>query len=216
MIAGPGNLSHQHIILLILFVKSVITLNRKSKSEPKRPKTLRLDPSTTTLRHHPSKTNISRRNPPSPKLPHTRLVNRSILLPPRALKPTRSILGKSEPRILHNVASLVLGLCRLAPEIRVRAEQHRQLCAVVGAEPGRGRDVCEVAGVLVAVSGEAGLLAQAAGFRDWAEEGREQGGFGEGWVWAGRLVGGEGHAVLRVGADYGGLVWSVSGFDQVG
>ena len=136
-------------------------------------------PSTTTLRHQLSKTDIFSRDPTSTKLSDTRLINRSILHPPSTFQPLRPIFRKSEPRILHSMASRVLSLCRLASEIRVRVKQHRQLRTVESTEPWGGSKVGPVTGVLVAVSGEAGLLTQAAGFSSWAEEGGKKADFGK-------------------------------------
>ena len=145
------------IIRLQVFIKLVITLRFAKKN--KNQKILLFNPSTTTLRRHPSKTNILNRHSIGAELPDIRLVY-SILAPSSALQTLRPVLRKSEPRILHHMASRVLSLCRLAsPEVRVRAEQHREFCAVESAHPGFGGEVCPVAGVFVAVSGEAGLLA---------------------------------------------------------
>jgi hypothetical protein len=120
---------------------------------------LLLHSSTTTLRHHLSKTDVLSWNSIGTKLPDSRLINRGVLLPPSAFQSLRPIFRKSEPRILHRMAGRVLSLCGLTPEVRVRPKQHRQLCAVESTEPWGGREVGPVAGVLVAVGCEAGLLA---------------------------------------------------------
>lgn len=72
-------------------------------------------------------------------------------------------------------------------------------------EPRRGGEVGPVAGVFVAVSGEASLLAKTSGFGGWAEEGGKKRCFGECRIGAGGAVRSEWDAVFTVGADDGRL-----------
>lgn len=87
----------------------------------------------------------------------------------------------------------------------MRAEQQRQLAAVVGAEPGAGGDVGEVAGVEVAVGGAVGGEALERRLGGRAPEVLVAEGVGDGLVGAVGAVGGEEEAFGCVEADDGGL-----------
>lgn len=114
------------------------------------------------------------------------------------------------------MTSGILEFSRLSSEIRVGAEQHRQLGAVESTEPRGRRKVGPVTGVFVAVCSTAGLLAKASRLGSWTEEGRQKTDFSERRVWSGVAVGSEWDAVFGVGADDGGLnmtllaVWNYS------
>lgn len=75
---------------------------------------------------------------------------------------------------------------------------------MVGSHPALGRNVGEVAGVAITICQPTGLLAETDGFGGGTEEVGEVGLVDEGGVGAVGVEGGEGHAVLEVGADDGG------------
>ena len=74
---------------------------------------------------------------------------------------------------------------------------------MVRAHPRPGRDIGEIARVAVSVRLATGSLTEADRLCGGAEEDSEGGGGGEGGGGTGGVVGGEGDAVLGVGADYG-------------
>ena len=140
-----------------------------------------------------------------PKLPdntRSQLLIRHPILTPQTIN---GIARKRHIRVLERMASGVLQPRALAPEVRMRTEEHRQFRRVIRPHPWLGRHVGEIAVVQVSECESVGLLAEADGFGCWAEEDYEEVFLCDGFVGAVGVVWCECDAVLRVCAYDRGL-----------